>query len=70
MSKPQTSFTWSTRRDGNVGYVLEEGPARHKVEFGPMPAHLVPNFVAARRIFIAAAMKDLGAKKKPGITFQ
>jgi hypothetical protein len=44
-----TSFTWSTRREGNVGFVFETHPDGSSVEFGPMPCDLVLKFVAARR---------------------
>lgn len=45
----EISFTWSTRRDGNAGFVLEQSSTGQAREFGPMPAHIVPAFVQARR---------------------
>lgn len=47
------SFSWSTRREGNEGFVLEQGPLGHSVEFGPMPTTTVLAFVEARRRFVA-----------------
>ena len=44
-----TTFTWSTRRDGNSGFVLETHPDGSSVEFGPMPCSLVLPFVSGRR---------------------
>ena len=49
----QVSFTWATRREGNSGFVLETGAKGHRIEFGPMPPHIVPAFVQARRRFVA-----------------
>lgn len=60
MAGEQTSFTWSTRRDGNDGYVLEECLAWRK-EFGPMPPHTVLAFVASRRRLVAMKMQEFGA---------
>lgn len=57
----RVSFTWSTRRDGNQGYVLEEGPNGHAIEFGPMPAHIVPAFAAARQTLVAMKAQKFGA---------
>ena len=48
----KVSFTWSTRRQGNEGFVLEQSSMGHAREFGPMPSHVVPAFVQARRRFI------------------
>lgn len=49
----RVSFTWSTRREGNNGFVLEEcwmdGMLEYRKEFGPMPPHIVPTFARARR---------------------
>lgn len=55
------SFTWSTRREGNSGYVLETHPDGSDVEFGPMPAHVVPHFVNARRRYVHHMMQKVGA---------
>lgn len=57
---PTASFSWSTRREGNIGYVLEERPNGDTQTFA-MPSHLVPLWLAARRKLIATAMLDLGA---------
>lgn len=55
------SFTWSTRREGNNGFVLETSSTGAKREFGPMPAHVVPAFVHARRNIVAAKAIAEGA---------
>lgn len=55
-----SSFTWSTRRDGNSGYVFETHPDGSTVEFGPMPCNLVLNFIAGRRTFIFHQMRTVG----------
>lgn len=55
------TFEWSTRRDGNDGYVLETCGPRWRKEFGPMPPHAVPAFSLARRRLIAMYMQRLGA---------
>jgi hypothetical protein len=56
------SFSWSTRREGNDGYVLEQCPTDgYRKEFGPIPAHTVPAFVIGRRRIIAMLMKRRGA---------
>lgn len=57
----QLSFTWSLRRDGNDGYVLEQCGPRYRIEFGPMPPHAVPAFAEARRRYIAMLMESVGA---------
>lgn len=58
------TFSWATRRDGNSGFVLEECPeADHRVEYGPMPAHVVPAFINARRKLVASAASRFGATK-------
>lgn len=55
------SFTWSTRREGNNGFVLEKPEHGPGVEFGPMPPHIVPAFVEARRRYIAMRASEEGA---------
>jgi len=57
----QVSFSWSTRREGNSGFVLETGPQGHRAEFGPMPAHIVPAFVQSRRRIVALQAAWAGA---------
>lgn len=54
------TFTWSTRRDGNDGYVLEQC-GTYRREFGPMPPHAVPAYAEARRRLIAMLMQRVGA---------
>lgn len=54
------NFSWSTRREGNIGYVLETRPNGDTQTFA-MPSHLVPLWLTARRKLIATAMLDLGA---------
>lgn len=54
-------FTWSLRRSGNDGYVLEECGPHWRHEFGPMPPHAVRAFAEARRRLIATYMERLGA---------
>lgn len=54
------TFTWSTRRDGNNGYVLEQC-GRYSHEYGPMPPHAVPAFAEGRRRYIAMLMAKMGA---------
>lgn len=56
----KVSIEWSTRRDGNSGYVLEQRSDGSNTEFGPMPAHVVPAFVEARRRVIAMMMEREG----------
>lgn len=55
------SFTWSARREGNSGYVLEQSSSGLKREYGPMPSHVVPAFVEARRRVVALAAQQAGA---------
>lgn len=57
----RVTFEWATRRDGNNGWVLETCGPRWRREFGPMPAHAVPQFVMSRRRLIAMYMQRLGA---------
>lgn len=58
----RASFTWSLKRVGNDGYVVEEVLGTdYKRSFGPMPAHLTPSFAQARRRLIAEKMRLLGA---------
>lgn len=59
------SFTWSTRREGNVGYVLEESSSGLKREYGPMPSHVVPAFVQGRRTIVATMLSDADATPIP-----
>ncbi len=54
------TFTWSTRRDGNNGYVLEQC-GRYQKEFGPFPPHATPAWAEGRRRYIAMLMARLGA---------
>lgn len=54
------SFTWSAKRIGNLGYVLEERPDGSRHEFGPMPSHVVPSFIHARRIVIGERLRFKG----------
>ena len=59
------SFTWSTLRERNDGWVLEQGPdgsgGTYNREFGPMPPWVVPAFVEARRKVVALAAEAQGA---------
>lgn len=55
------SFTWSTRRSGNDGYVLEQCGRNYAKEFGPMPPHAVLAWVNGRRRYIAMLMERMGA---------
>lgn len=52
------TFSWSTRREGNTGFVLEESSSGHRREFGPMPTHLVLPFVEARRRLVALRAEE------------
>lgn len=54
-------FTWSTRRDGNDGWVLEECGELWRREFGPFPPHAVEAWVTGRRRYVAMLMRRLGA---------
>jgi hypothetical protein len=56
----EVSITWSTRREGNLGYVLEQYSDGTQREFGPMAAHIVPGFVTARRRLMALRMERRG----------
>ena len=62
MPVSRVSFTWSARRDGNNGWVLEEAGPLWRKEFGPLPPHTVPAFINARRRLIAMKMEALGAE--------
>jgi hypothetical protein len=53
------SFSWSTRREGNSGFVLEQSSTGQAREFGPMPCHIVPAFVEARRRLIQMRIIEL-----------
>jgi hypothetical protein len=57
----RVSFTWSARRDVNDGYVLEQGPNGHSIEFGPMPCNIVTAFVEGRRRIVAMQAEKHGA---------
>lgn len=57
----RVSFTWSTRREVNDGYVLETGPEGHSIEFGPMPCSIVLAFVEGRRRFVGMMAEKYGA---------
>jgi hypothetical protein len=60
VSVAEISITWSTRREGNDGYVLEQyGDGTYR-EFGPMPAHIVPQFLMGRRRLMAYRMNRRG----------
>lgn len=53
----KVSFRWSTRREGNDGYVLEEhidryGDVVHRTET-KMAANIVPAYVEGRRRIVA-----------------
>lgn len=56
----EISITWSSRREGNDGYVLEQYSDGTYREFGPMPAHLVSQFVMGRRRLFAFRMEQRG----------
>ncbi len=56
----EVSITWLTRREGNLGYVLERYSDGTEREFGPMQAHLVPQFMMARRRLMAKRMERRG----------
>lgn len=62
---PTLSFSWSTRRDGNDGFVLEickgDPDLAYQREFGPMPPHIVPAFVHARRRIVRVVMNGSNA---------
>lgn len=63
-----TSFTWSTRREGNDGYVLEvcvdtQGELDYRKEYGPMPPHIVPAFVRGRREIVEICQANNGQFK-------
>lgn len=58
----QLSFTWSSRREGNDGYVLEERSDGTRQEWGPMPPHVVPSFLMMRRHWVHYKMEHLGHK--------
>ena len=60
------SFQWSTRREANDGYVLEEhidsyGDVVWSCEFGPMPCHIVLTYVNARRRITALKAQEYRA---------
>lgn len=61
----KASITWSTRREGNSGYVLETYPDGSSREFGPMPTQTVLPFVHARRIYQQRIADKLGLRKSP-----
>lgn len=54
-------FKWSSRREGNSGFVLEEcSRVGHSIEFGPLPPHIVPAFIDGRRRIIQGLIEHLG----------
>lgn len=55
------SWSWSTRREGNDGFVLEQRSDGLATEYGPMPAHIVPAFVEGRRRIIATIAHNANA---------
>jgi len=57
-----TEFTWSTKREGNLGYVHEVRPDGSSQTF-EMPAHLVPFWLNARRNYVKFMMAQQGYKK-------
>lgn len=65
----KVSFSWSTRRLGNWGLVREDRPNGTSENFGPMPAAIVPSFIAARRDLVRRGMlNELGATPILGLT--
>lgn len=60
LAMTKISFTWATRREGNNGFVLETSSTGTRREFGPMPAHIVPAFVHARRRLVALRASEAG----------
>ena len=54
------SFEWSARREGNSGFVRETRPDGSTQDYGPLPAHIVPAFIAARRHYVHFAMTRRG----------
>lgn len=62
---PTLSFSWLTRRDGNDGFVMEEcrgdPDLAYRREYGPMPPHIVPAFVSARRRIVRMVMNNSDA---------
>lgn len=61
----KVSVSWATRREGNSGYVVETYPDASVKTFGPMPSHIVPAFVAARRFWIHRCGARLGGIPVP-----
>lgn len=60
----QRSISWSARREGNDGYVLETySDGETPQEFGPMPANNVPAFIEARRKLVAIRAEKMGFTK-------
>lgn len=66
-----SDFTWSTRREGNSGFVLETHPDGSSIEFGPLPCSSVIRFLQARRQLVAFMMrkKGLDTKSVPNFDF-
>lgn len=56
----KVSITWLSRREGNVGFVLERYSDRTERGFGPMPANIVPAFIEARRKMFQLRMEQNG----------
>ena len=58
----KVSITWSARREGNDGWVLESYSVEGQPpkEFGPMRANIVPAFIAARRMMYQRRMEERG----------
>ena len=54
----KVSFAWSTRREGNQGFVLETRPNGSSEVYGPMPCGAVEPFIQARRDLIRRGMLD------------
>jgi len=52
----KASFTWSARREGNLGVVRETRPDGSRHDW-TMPSQLVPHFIRARRQFIYHIME-------------
>lgn len=71
-SGPRVSISWSARREGNEGWVLEtyEGTDQRPREFGPMRANIVPAFIESRRKMFAMRMERRGHKQISEDTIQ
>lgn len=61
---PETaSISWLAKREGNLGWVMEQYSDGTERVFGPMRANIVSAFMSARRTMFELRMRNSGHRK-------